>query len=236
MPAGLSLKAIQIHYGKAEAVKGISVEVAEGSVTAVIGANGAGKSTILKAISRLIPITKGEIWFDGNRIDGIESHQIVQLGIVQIPEGRRLFPQMSVMANLKMGAFLRNDKIEIKEDIEKVFERFPILKMRRNQSASTLSGGEQQMLAVARALMAKPKLLLMDEPSWGLAPLVVEELANIISEINKEGITVFLVEQNAGLTVKVTQHAYVLEVGKVVLEGNIRELIADENVRRAFLG
>ena len=236
MPASLSLKAVQIHYGKAEAVKEVSVEAAAGSITAIIGANGAGKSTILRAISRLLPLTKGEIWFEGTRIDKLETHKIVQLGIVQIPEGRRIFPQMSVMSNMKMGAFLRKDKIGIRDDLEKAFERFPILKARRNQRADTLSGGEQQMLAIARALMSRPRLLLMDEPSWGLAPLVVEELATIISDINKEGITVFLVEQNAGLTLKVTQYAYVLEVGKVVLEGNIKEIIANENVRRAFLG
>jgi branched-chain amino acid transport system ATP-binding protein len=236
MAISLSLNGIQIHYGKAEAVCDVNVVVVEGAVTAIIGANGAGKSTILKAVSRLLPVTKGEIWFQGNRIDKMEAHKVVQLGIVQIPEGRRIFPKMNVLSNIKMGAYLRKDKPGIREDIEKIFERFSILQARRNQRADTLSGGEQQMLAIARALMSKPKLLLMDEPSWGLAPLIVEELASIITDINREGITVFLVEQNAGLTVKVTRYAYVLEVGKVVLEGNIKEIIADENVRRAFLG
>jgi len=236
MPINLILRKIQVHYGKAEAVTDVNVEVAEGSVTSIVGANGAGKSTIMRAVSRLLPLTKGEIWFGDQRIDRMEAHKIVQLGIVQVPEGRRLFPQMSVLSNIRIGAYLRKDKAEIKKDMDKIMERFPILDKRRNQRAETLSGGEQQMLAVARALMARPKLLLMDEPSWGLAPLVVDQIADIIADISKEGITVFLVEQNAGLTMKVTQYAYVMEVGKVVLEGGIKEVMADENVRRAFLG
>jgi branched-chain amino acid transport system ATP-binding protein len=236
MSVSLSLKGVQVHYGKAEAVSDVNVEVAEGSVTGIIGANGAGKSTIMKAISGLVPLTKGEIWFGDKRIDKIEAFRRVQAGIVQVPEGRRLFPQMSVLANIRIGAYLRKDKAAIKDEMEAIFERFPVLKQRCSQPAETLSGGEQQMLAVARALMSKPKILLMDEPSWGLAPLVVEELANIITDISKEGITVFLVEQNAGLTVTVTRYAYVLEVGRVILEGNIKEIMANENVRRAFLG
>ena len=235
MPINLILRKIQVHYGKAEAVTDVNVEVAEGSVTSIVGANGAGKSSIMRAVSRLLPLTKGEIWFGDQRIDRMEAHKIVQLGIVQVPEGRRLFPQMSVLSNIRIGAYLRKDKAEIKKDMD-IMERFPILDKRRNQRAETLSGGEQQMLAVARALMARPKLLLMDEPSWGLAPLVVDQIADIIADISKEGITVFLVEQNAGLTMKVTQYAYVMEVGKVVLEGGIKEVMADENVRRAFLG
>jgi branched-chain amino acid transport system ATP-binding protein len=236
MPANLSLRGLQIHYGKATAVKDVSVEVAEGSVTGIIGPNGAGKSTIMRAISGLIPLTKGQIWFGNKQIDRVDAHRRVESGIVMVPEGRRLFPEMSVLANIKMGAYLRNDKAAIKDEMEAIFERFPVLKQRRSQRAETLSGGEQQMLAVARALMAKPKILLMDEPSWGLAPLVVEEVAKIIIDINKEGITVLLVEQNAGLTSKVTQYVYVLEVGKVVLEGNINDVMANEKVRRAFLG
>jgi branched-chain amino acid transport system ATP-binding protein len=236
MPINLTIKGIQVHYGKAEAVSDISVEVVEGSVTSIIGANGAGKSTIMRAVSGLLPLTRGEIWFGDGRIDKIEAHKIVQRGIVQVPEGRRLFPQMSVLSNIKIGAYLRKDKADIKRDMDKVMERFPILDTRRNQRAETLSGGEQQMLAVARALMAKPKLLLMDEPSWGLAPLMVDQIADIITDIHKEGITVFLVEQNAGLTTKVTEYAYVLEVGRVVLEGQIKDVMANENVRRAFLG
>jgi len=236
MPASISLRGLQVHYGKAAAVKDVSVEVAEGSVTGIIGANGAGKSTIMRAVSGLAPLTRGEIWFGDKRIDRIEAYKRVESGIVLVPEGRRLFPQMSVLANIRMGAYLRKDKTAVKEEMDKVFERFPVLRIRRNQRAETLSGGEQQMLAIARALMAKPKVLLMDEPSWGLAPLVVEEVANIIADISKEGITVLLVEQNAGLTSKVTRYVYVLEVGRIVLEGNIKQVMADENVRRAFLG
>jgi branched-chain amino acid transport system ATP-binding protein len=236
MPANLTLKGLQVHYGKATAVEDVTVEVAEKSVTGIIGANGAGKSTIMRAISGLIPLTKGEIWFGNKRIDRVEAYKRVESGIVMVPEGRRLFPEMSVLANIKMGAYLRKDKTAIKNEMDAIFDRFPVLKQRHNQRAETLSGGEQQMLAVARALMAKPRILLMDEPSWGLAPLVVEEVAKIIMDINKEGITVLLVEQNAGLTSKVTQYVYVLEVGKVVLEGKIKDVMANENVRRAFLG
>jgi branched-chain amino acid transport system ATP-binding protein len=232
----LVLKDAKIHYGKAEAIKGVTIAVAEGSITGLIGANGAGKSTLLRAISGLLPITMGEVWFQKKRIDGMASHEIVRLGIVQIPEGRRLFPYMSVLANIRIGAYLRKDRAGINDDKEKMFKLFPILQERQNQRADTLSGGEQQMLAISRALMAKPKLLLMDEPSWGLAPLVVAELARIVIDINKEGITVLLVEQNAGMTSKLTNYVYVLEVGKVVLEGDIKEIMTNETVRRAFLG
>jgi branched-chain amino acid transport system ATP-binding protein len=166
----------------------------------------------------------------------METHKIVESGVVQVPEGRRLFPYMSVIANIRIGAYLKRNKAVIKEDMDKIFHRFPILRERRNQRAETLSGGEQQMLAIGRALMADPQLLLMDEPSWGLAPLVVEELARIVTDINKEGMTVLLVEQNAGLTSKLTDYVYVLEVGKVVLEGKIKEIMTNETVRRAFLG
>ena len=236
MRTSLRLNAIQVHYGKAEAVRGVSVEVADGSVTGIIGANGAGKSTLMKAVSGLVPITTGEIWFKDSRIDKMEAHKIVQLGAVQVPEGRRLFPYMSVVANIRIGAYLKKNKAVIKEDMDRIFQRFPILRERRNQRAETLSGGEQQMLAIGRALMAGPQLLLMDEPSWGLAPLVVQELGRIITDINKEGITVLLVEQNAGLTSKLTDYVYVLETGKVVLEGNIREIMTNETLRKAFLG
>jgi branched-chain amino acid transport system ATP-binding protein len=236
MSVSLALKDIRVQYGKAVAVRDVTMEAAEGSVTGVIGANGAGKSTIMRAISRLHTITKGEIWFKGQRIDRMDAHKVVRLGIIQVPEGRRLFPQMTVLGNIKIGAYLRNDKGEIRKDIDHVLGQFPVLDQRRNQRAETLSGGEQQMLAIARALMGKPKLLLMDEPSWGLAPLVVNQLADIIADINKQGITVFLVEQNAGLTVKVTRYAYLLEVGRVVLEGDIRKMMDDEKVHRAFLG
>ncbi len=232
----LSLKNTRIHYGKAEAIKDVTLGVAEGSITGLIGANGAGKSTILRAISGLLPITSGEVWFEEKRIDGMLPHDIVRTGIVQIPEGRRLFPYMSVLSNIRIGAYLRKDKKAIDDDMKRIFDRFPILRARENQRAGTLRGGEQQMLAVARALMARPRLLLMDEPSWGLAPLVVKELARIVRDIHKEGITVLLVEQNAAMTSKLTNYVYVLEVGRVVMEGDIRGLMANEVVRKAFLG
>jgi branched-chain amino acid transport system ATP-binding protein len=232
----LNLKDISVHYGTAVAVAGVSLAQEEGSVVSVIGANGAGKSTILKAISGLIPLHSGEIEFCGTRIDGMSMERIVSMGIACVPEGRKLFPYMSVLANLKLGAYLRKDKKKIGTDLESVFRLFPILKERLGQRAGSLSGGEQQMLAVGRALMANPKLLLMDEPSLGLAPIVIDRLAENINEINKRGISVLLVEQNAGLVTRVAQKCYVIEVGKVVLEGNIKELMSDDSVRRAFLG
>jgi branched-chain amino acid transport system ATP-binding protein len=236
MTGCLSLKSVQVHYGKAEAISGVTVEVQDGSVTGIIGANGAGKSTIMKVISGTHRSSGGEIWFEEKRIDRLEPHRIVELGIVQIPEGRRLFPHMSVLANIRIGAYMRNDRPGIKEDMEDLFRRFPVLRERQNQRAETLSGGEQQMLAIGRALMAKPRLLLMDEPSWGLAPLVVEELARTIQDINRKGITVLLVEQNAGLALNLTNYVYVLEVGRVVLAGNTAEIQESETVRSAFLG
>jgi branched-chain amino acid transport system ATP-binding protein len=232
----LLVKDVRVHYGKAEAIKGITIEVAEGAVVGNIGANGAGKSTLMKAVSGLVPITSGEIWFMDRRIDGMKPHNIVRLGLVHIPEGRRLFPYMSVLANLKIGAYLRKNRNDVKKDLDQIFERFPRLWERRHQQASTLSGGEQQMLAIGRGLMAKPRLLLMDEPSLGLAPLVVKELGAIISDINKSGISVLLVEQNAGLVTQVADRGYVLEVGKVVLEGSMKEIVHNEIVQRAFLG
>ena len=225
-----------MQYGTAQAIEGITLEVAEGTVTSIIGANGAGKSTILKAVSGLVPLTSGEIWLYDKRIDRMAAHSIVALGVVQVPEGRRLFPHMSVLANLRIGAYLRKDKASIDMDLAAIYKRFPILWDSRKRQARTLSGGEQQMLAIGRALMARPRLLLMDEPSLGLAPLVIEKLANTINQINKDGISVLLVEQNAGLVTSVSDRTYVLEVGKVVLEGNIKELIASEHVHRAFLG
>ena len=232
----LRLNDVKIHYGKAEAIKGVTLEVAEGSITGLIGANGAGKSTILKGISGILPLTSGEILFQNNRIDAIPGHKIVQLGIVQIPERRRLFPYMSVMQNMRIGAYLRNDKSGIKKDMDKNFQRFPRLRERQNQRAETLSGGEQQMLAIARALMAKPKLLLLDEPSLGLAPIVVDTLASVIKEINKEGIDILLVEQNAGLSFDLVDILYLLEVGRIIMVGKTHEIMNDEKVRKAFLG
>ena len=205
-------------------------------MVSVIGANGAGKSTTLKAISGLLPLYSGEIEFSGKKINGMPVNRIVALGIAHVPEGRKLFPYMSVMANVKLGAYLRKDKASIVTDMEEVFVLFPWLKDRGNQKAGSLSGGEQQMLAIGRALMSRPKLLMMDEPSLGLAPVVINTLANTILEINKSGISILLVEQNAGLVTKVSQKCYVIEVGEVVLEGDIKELMANDSVRRAFLG
>jgi branched-chain amino acid transport system ATP-binding protein len=236
MQAQLELKEITVHYGTAEAVRGVTVEVEVGSVVSIIGANGAGKSTIMKAISGLTPISGGEIWFGDERIDGKATHEIVGLGVVQVPEGRSLFPYLSVLNNLKLGAFLRKDKQNVSVDLERVFESFPILARRRNQQAGTLSGGEQQMLAIGRALMAKPKMLLLDEPSLGLSPILVQEIAKVITDIHNSGIGVLLVEQNAGLVTQVTERGYVLEVGKVVLEGNLKELMGNQLVQQAFLG
>jgi len=232
----LRVKSITVHYGKATAVGGVSIEVAEGTVVTIIGANGAGKSTILKALSGLTPLTSGEIWFLDRRIDGMAPYDIVSLGLVQIPEGRRLFPYLTVLSNLKLGASLRKDKAGVEKDMDEVSEHFPILWERHNQKAGTLSGGEQQMLAIARSLMAKPKLLLMDEPSLGLAPIMVHELVPIIKNINQSGVGVLLVEQNVPLALQVATRAYALQVGKVILEGNIDEFKDSEIVKRAYLG
>ena len=233
----LNLKDVRVQYDKAEVIKGVSLEVEEGLITGLIGANGAGKSTILKAISGLVPITSGEIQFQNTKVNKMKIHKIVKLGIVQVPEGRRLFPYLSVLINLTLGAYLRNDRAGIADDLEKVFNRFPVLRKRRSQRANTLSGGEQQMLAIGRALMARPKLLLMDEPSLGLGPKVVDELANTISAISREDqISVFLVEQNAGLVSKVTDIVYLLELGQVTMKGKLKEMMDNELVRKAFLG
>lgn len=232
----LELKDVTIHHGTAEAVKGVTLEVGEGSVVGIIGANGAGKSTILRAVSGLATLTQGEIYFKGKRIDGMATHEIVNLGLVHVPEGRGLFPNMTVLANLRLGAYLRKDKVAVESDLKAVFNLFPRLKERYNQKAGTLSGGEQEMLAISRGLMANPKLLLLDEPSLGLSPIVIEELAHIIKDINNKGIGVLLVEQNASLVTEVTERGYVLEVGKIVLEGNMTELMENKLVQRAFIG
>jgi branched-chain amino acid transport system ATP-binding protein len=232
----LKLSHVTVHYGTAEAVKDITILHEEGAVVSVIGANGAGKSTILKAISGLVPLFSGEIEFLDREIKGMPINKIVGLGIAHVPEGRKLFPYMSVIANIKLGAYLRKDRAGITKDLEKVFTLFPRLKERYSQKAGSLSGGEQQMLAIGRALMAMPKLLMMDEPSLGLAPLVIDQLADTILDINTSGISVLLVEQNAGLVTKVSQKCYVIEVGRVVLEGDMKELMANDSVRRAFLG
>lgn len=232
----LDLRDITVRYGTAEAVIGVTLGVVEKCVVSIIGANGAGKSTILKAISGLIPLAKGEIWFLQKRIDGLATHKIVELGISHVPEGRQLFPYMSVLANLKLGAFLRKDKAGIESDLDMVLAIFPKLKDRLKQKAGTLSGGEQQMLAIGRGLMARPKLLQLDEPSLGLSPLAVDEIAKVIKDIHAKGVSVLLVEQNASLVTKVTDKAYVLEVGKIVIEGDMKKLITNKLVQRAFLG
>ena len=232
----LSIKNVSLYYGKAMALDDVSLEKAEGSVVTMIGANGAGKSTVLRALSGLAPISSGEIWFSGKRIDGISPTQIVKLGIVHVPEGRRLFPALSVMQNLELGASLRKDKLGIKKDFDEIFEHFPRLLERHNQSAGTLSGGEQQMVAIARGLMAKPKLLLLDEPSLGLSPIMVDELVPIIKNINQTGVTVLLVEQNIGLALRVATKGYALQVGKVVLQGDIDLFKSADVVKRAYLG
>ena len=232
----LSTKQITVHYGKSLALNNVSLEMEEGSVVTIIGANGAGKSTFLRAVSGLEPLTSGEIWFGGKRIDGMDPYDIVKLGLIHIPEGRQLFPYLTVLTNLKLGASLRKDRAGINQDIEKAFERFPRLKERRNQHAGTLSGGEQQMLAIARGLMAKPRLLLMDEPSLGLAPIVVEQLGEAIKDINHEGVSVLLVEQNVPLALRVASRGYVLHVGRVALEAGIDKFKDSKIVKKAYLG
>lgn len=232
----LSAKQVTVHYGKSLALDNVSLEMEEGSVVTIIGANGAGKSTILRTVSGLMPLSSGEIWFLGQRIDSLTTTDIVKLGIVHIPEGRRLFPHLSVLNNLKLGASLRKDVDEVNKDLEDIYKRFPILRDRRHQHAGTLSGGEQQMLAIARGLMARPKLLLMDEPSLGLSPIVIDELARVIEDINKQGVSVLLVEQNIPLALRVADRGYALQVGRIVLEGDIEEFKSTETVKRAYLG
>lgn len=232
----LRIKNLTVHYGKAIAVDNISLEIAEKAVVTIIGANGAGKSTILKTMSGLTPLTSGEIWLQDKRIDGMAPFNIVKLGLVHIPEGRMLFPYLTVLSNLKLGASLRKDRAEITKDMDEIFQHFPILRERRNQKAGTLSGGEQQMLAIARGLMAKPKLLMLDEPSLGLAPKMVNELVPVIKNINASGVGVLLVEQNVPLALRVAERAYALQVGKIILEGTVQEFKNSEVVKRAYLG
>ncbi|MBN2569374.1 MAG: ABC transporter ATP-binding protein [Deltaproteobacteria bacterium] len=232
----LSVRNIAVYYGKAMALNDVSLEVDEGSVVSIIGANGAGKSTILRAISGLKELTSGEIWFEDKRIDNMETMDIVKLGLVQIPEGRKLFPFLNVLENLKLGASLRKDKTAINRDLEEIFERFPRLKERSNQKAGTLSGGEQQMLAIGRGLMADPKLLMLDEPSLGLSPIMVETIGEIITEIQQKGVTILLVEQNIPLALSVASRGYALLVGKIVLEGDIEKFKSDKVVKQAYLG
>jgi branched-chain amino acid transport system ATP-binding protein len=232
----LKLKNIVVHYGKVEAVKGISLEAEAGSITTLIGANGAGKSACLRAISGLVPLTSGEIWFEGKRIDGMTPEKIVRLGIGHVPEGKRLFLEMSVFDNLMTGAFLRRDKDVIERDLERIYEYFPVLQKARNRQASKLSGGEQQMLAMGRGLMANPKLLLLDEPSLGLSPILTQEVGSIIKRIADQGFSILLIEQNASLALTLASKGYVLETGRIALEGDAKQLQDNEYVRKAYLG
>jgi branched-chain amino acid transport system ATP-binding protein len=232
------LKVTDLHtrYGQIQALKGVSIEVKTGEIVTLIGANGAGKSTTLKTISGQLHPASGTIEFEGKQIGGNKPHKVTELGIIQVPEGRRIFPRMTVMENLEMGSYLRKDKEAIKADQEHVFDLFPRLKERVAQKGGTLSGGEQQMLAMGRALMARPKLLMLDEPSMGLAPVVVETIFEIIQTLNKDGITILLVEQNANMALSIADRGYVLETGEIVLTGPGRELLTNEKVRKAYLG
>lgn len=233
----LELIDVQTYYGNIQALKDITIAVEEGEIITLIGANGAGKSTTLMSISGIVPPRAGEILFMGRRIDGVRPNDIVALGISQVPEGRRIFPYLTVTENLDMGAFLRKDKAGVRKDMEHVFELFPILAERRNQPGGTLSGGEQQMLAISRALMARPRLLLLDEPSLGLAPIYVRLIFDIIRRINREdGTTIFLVEQNANMALKVAHRGYVMETGRIVMADTAENLRNDEGVKRAYLG
>jgi branched-chain amino acid transport system ATP-binding protein len=232
----LKVENLVVKYGMIEAIKGISFEVQDGEIVTLIGSNGAGKTTTMQTISGLLKPAQGSIYLDGVDITKIAPHKIVPMGLAQVPEGRRVFAQQTVQENLELGAYTRKDKEGIEEDMKKVFELFPRLEERKTQLAGTLSGGEQQMLAMARALMAKPKIMLMDEPSMGLSPLLVREIFRIIEDINKSGTTVLLVEQNAKMALAIADRAYVLETGKITLEGTGEELASSEQVRKAYLG
>ena len=232
----LEVKDLAVNYGTAQALKGVSLTVGEGEVVALIGANGAGKTTLLRTISGLKSVRSGQVTFQGQRIDGVPAHDIVKRGVAHIPEGRIVFGPMSVYDNLKMGAYLRKDQKAVAKDIERMYSLFPILKERRKQLSESLSGGEQQMLAVARALMAAPKLLLMDEPSMGLSPIMVENIGHIVQDIHRTGIGILLVEQNASMALALADRAYVLEVGSIVLEGPASAVAGNERVRTAYLG
>lgn len=232
----LQLKDINLYYGVIQALKNVSLHIKQGEIVTLIGSNGAGKSSTLRAISGVERIKDGSIQFNGVNISKLNPSQIVSMGLSHVPEGRRVFPKMSIMENLEMGAYTRKDKAEVKRDYEKVFDIFPRLKERRSQMAGTLSGGEQQMLAIGRALMSKPKLLLLDEPSMGLAPLVVKEIFSIIQKISSEGTTVLLVEQNASMALKIADRAYIIANGVIEIEGKARELLHDDKVKKAYLG
>ncbi len=234
--AMLEVKDLEVNYGVIKAIKGVSFEVNEGEVIALIGANGAGKTTILHTVSGLLNKTAGTVFFEGKDITKEPAHKIVSLGMAHVPEGRRVFSQLTVLENLNMGAYTRKDKKELEDTLQMVYERFPRLKERKNQTAGTLSGGEQQMLAMGRALMSHPKLILMDEPSMGLSPILVEEIFKIIRDISAGGTTVLLVEQNAKKALSIADRAYVLETGNITLSGDAKELMNDESVKKAYLG
>lgn len=231
----LKVENISVNYGAIKALQNVSFRINQGEIVALIGANGAGKTTILNTISNIVPSVSGKITYLDQEITKLPPHEIVKLGISQVPEGRRVFAKMSVLENLEMGAYTRSDK-EVGSDMEKIFQRFPRLNERKKQPAKTLSGGEQQMLAMGRALMSRPKLLLLDEPSMGLAPMLVEQIFQIIQEINASGTTILLVEQNANMALSIAHRAYVLETGEVVLQGDAKELASNPEVRKAYLG
>ena len=234
--AMLEVKDQEVYYGVIQAIKGISFEVNKGEVIALIGANGAGKTTTLHTITGLLSPKKGHVIFEGKDITKVPAHKIVSMGMAHVPEGRRVFAELSVYENLKMGAYTRKDKNEIEESLANVYKRFPRLEERKNQMAGTLSGGEQQMLAMGRALMSKPKIILMDEPSMGLSPILVNEIFDIIRAVSESGTTVLLVEQNAKKALAIADRAYVLETGKIVLEGNAKDLLEDDSIKKAYLG
>ena len=232
----LEVKELRVHYGNVEAVKGVSFQVSAGTIVSLIGANGAGKTTSLRALTGLVRPSGGELKFENASLIGLAPHQIVGLGIAHVPEGRRLFPKMTVHENLRMGAYLRTNKTDVTATLEMIYQHFPILRERGRQLAGSLSGGEQQMLAIARALMSRPKLLLLDEPSMGLSPIMTAEIGKIIRQINELDVSIILVEQNAMLALTLAQYGYVLETGSLVMQGDAQELLRDEGVKKAYLG
>lgn len=234
--AMLKIKGLQVNYGGIQAVKGVDMEVQQGELVTLIGANGAGKTTTMKAITGLKPYSAGDIEYDGKSIKGVPSHELLKRGLAMVPEGRGIFARMSIIENMQMGAYLRNDKEQIKKDVDRMFGFFPRLKERATQLAGTLSGGEQQMLAMARAILSKPKLLLLDEPSMGLSPIMVEKIFEVVRTISKEGITVLLVEQNARLALQAADRGYVMDSGTVTMSGDAKQMLDDPKVRAAYLG
>jgi branched-chain amino acid transport system ATP-binding protein len=232
----LELKEIHVQYGQVRALEGVTITVQSGEIVVLVGANGAGKSTTLRAVSGLVPCRSGEILVEGQRVDGWSAHRVVRLGIIHVPEGRQMFPRMTVSENLDLGAYFCNDAKELQRRLDRVLQVFPILAQRRQQPAGTLSGGEQQMLAIGRGLMAEPRLLMLDEPSLGLAPAIVDGIFDVLVELNRQGTTLLLVEQNANVALSIADRGYVLETGTVVQHGAAAELLDDENVRRAYLG